>query len=637
MPSWTVARTRRFRTAIYVAVLGLVGAGLAVLMVPHRGPSTTDDFTGSAAESAASRGPLPVGGLQVSWDLPVGDFHAFAIDQATGSIGLTDFATGLDETARVQIVDADRGFVRWRRQVNADWLLNRDGTLSSTVDGTGFLAGRLYSGEAPVSAVRLADGRSLWQADPDTGWSPHLVGDVVVLQTDTVISALDAHSGAARWQWRSSGACGDRLHIDYGARPILVVNCTRTVHTVAASDGSTRWTWTTPDGCRVYDTAASEMFIGVVATCRPGEQRLYVLDGTSGAERWSRALPWDPDAADPADPTHGALKPSMATLDDDAVFEIRGDDVERFTALTGAKLPLDVGAGTFVGTAAGNLIYRSDDDGATLSAMDPQTGARAWRRPLPLTSVKNASNAHPVQHAVGDRLYLIGSVDGLWPSVLTLVDARTGDMTASAAAWVDADLVGVGPHGTVYAAYGPYDQRRLTAVRVTGQVTGYLGTAVRADDWPDACRLLSAARYRSAFGVAPVVRPIPLDAPGATLPKPSRCRYLPPSIEGTEVTVEVNWLSETADDAPDIASQQGMRGGATTAAVGEGRHTAWRWDETNTGVDRVPRIRLSFAVGRCVASVTTLGRRNVLPAIGGIVADNLADHAVSPGCAAPRR
>ncbi|MEV1110177.1 MULTISPECIES: hypothetical protein [unclassified Micromonospora] len=70
-----------------------------------------------------------------------------------------------------------------------------------------------------------------------------------------------------------------------------------------------------------------------------------------GGKRWNRALPWDPDAADPADPAHGALKPSMATLDGAAVFEIRSDDVERFTALTGAKLPLDVGAGTFVGTS----------------------------------------------------------------------------------------------------------------------------------------------------------------------------------------------------------------------------------------------------------------------------------------------
>jgi hypothetical protein len=643
-------RSRRFRAVIGVVAIGLVGAGLLTFVVEDREQPLVEGSTDGGAEQAATRDPLPVGGIQVSWELPTSEFYAYAMDHTTHSIALKDFAIGPNETARIEIIDAERGFVRWRRELDASWLVNADGTLTATTDGIGFIIGTSFTNPLPLSAVRLADGHPVWHAPPGMGWGPRMVGDVIVLHTDTVVSAIDARSGSQRWQWRSSDACGPGLDVDDGADATLVVKCGRTVHGVAVSDGSASWKWeTSSDGCLVHDTAASKRFVGVMVTCEPAEQRLHVLDSTTGVEKWKHAVPWNPDAADPADPSKGAARVSVAASGAEAILEIDSNGgVERFAASTGASVPSDRGHGSSIAVAAvaGNLIYRHEvnpyrdyEDISTVSAVDPQSGSTVWTRPLPLTSVDHAGDAFPVQHVAGDTLYLIGSVKGLWPAVIVLVDALTGDMTASATGWDDGELVGVAPNGMVYAAFRPHDhdESRLVAFRVTGHAPGYLGTTVRADDWPDACRLLSGAQYRSALGVVPAVKPVALSAPGAALPVPPQCRHLPPSIDGTEVTVEVSWLADNADAAIAAAARQSPLGrDGTTVSLGTARYQAWQWNETNTGVDLVPRTRLSFAVGRCVASVTTLGPKDAVVTIGGIVADNLANPAVSPGCAAQR-
>jgi hypothetical protein len=643
VPLWTALKTRRSRIVSGILVVALAGAGLLTLAVKDRRPPTQEGATDVGAAPTATRDPLPVGGLRVAWDLAVGEFHAYAMDRTSRSIALKDFAEGPNGITRLEVVDAERGFVRWRRELEGSWLVNSDGTLAATADGLGFIIGTSFTNPLPLSAVQLVDGHTVWRAPSDLGSSPRLVGDMIVLQTDTTVTALDARSGSQRWQWRSGDTCGDGLNIDYGAGTTVAVECGRTVSAVAASDGSVRWRWTTSDGCDVHDTAASDEAFGVVVTCEPAEQRVHVLDGSSGAEKWKRAVPWNPDAADPSDPGRGAAGASIVALDTEVTLEIHSDGgTERFAAVTGASLPPVEGRGFAVAATTENLIYRHEantyrdpNDTTTISAVDPKSGSTVWTRPLPLTSVAHAGEMHAVQYVANDTLFLLGSVDHLWPAVLVLVDARTGAMAASATGWDGGALVGVDDDGTVYVTTGSGDQGRLIALRATGHASGYLGTTTRVGEWPDACRLLSAAQYRSAFGAVPVVKPVPLNAPGAELPVPPRCQYLPPSIDGTELIIEVNWLAERVDEAPAVAAQQSLLGrDATTAAVGAARYKAWRWNETNTGVDHAPRLRLSFAVGRCVASVTTLGKRDALERVGGIVADNLADSAINPGCAA---
>jgi hypothetical protein len=638
-------KLRRVQVAISVAVVVLVGAGLLTAMLKDRGRVSARESGDGRGGSTGTQDPLPVGGLQAGWDLPVGDFYPYAMDRASHSIALIDFAIGPAETTRVEVVDAERGFVRWRREFNAKWLVNSDGSLSVTRKDLGFLVDEtspLYNG-SPVYAIRLSDGQIVWRAEPGIGWGPRLVGSSIVLHTATDVTALDAGSGSRSWKWSPSGTCEDGLDLDRGAGMTLVVKCGRTVYGVGLAGGSVKWKWSASDNCLVHQTATSERVVGVVVTCSPAEQQVYVLDRASGAEEWHRAVHWNPAAADPSDPSGGAANVSLATSSAGSVLELdTGSSIESFDALTGKRFPHVErrSAGKVVSAESGSLIYlheadhfRDPNDVTTVSSVDPRSGSTLWETPLPLASVSYSGETYSLQHGVGHTQYLVGSVEGLWPTVVVLINTRSGDMTASATGWSDSQLVGVGADGTIYVASRPYSNGTLHAFRVTGHASGYLGTRMRGTDWPDACRLFSAAQYRSEFSTEPTVKPVPLKAPGAALPTPSRCRYLPPSIEGTEVTVELNWLTDSAADAAVAAAQQSSLGRkASPATVGAARQRAWRWDETNVGVDRAPRTRLSFAVGRCVASVTALGPSQALERVGGMVADNLANPTVSPGC-----
>src|SRR5262249_30556095 len=100
---WTALKSRRFQVVIGVVVIGLVGAGLLIFVEgdreqpPEEGRPSAERSASRGTEPAAARDPLPAGGLQVSWDLPVGEFYAYAMDHATHSIALKDFAIGPDE------------------------------------------------------------------------------------------------------------------------------------------------------------------------------------------------------------------------------------------------------------------------------------------------------------------------------------------------------------------------------------------------------------------------------------------------------------------------------------------------------------------------------------------------------------
>jgi hypothetical protein len=81
----------------------------------------------------------PFIGTTVSWTLPIGEFSASAVDLRSHSIALLDYGVQQGEMNRVEVVDARRGFVRWRRQADASWLVQEDGKLAATPDGTAFL------------------------------------------------------------------------------------------------------------------------------------------------------------------------------------------------------------------------------------------------------------------------------------------------------------------------------------------------------------------------------------------------------------------------------------------------------------------------------------------------------------------
>jgi hypothetical protein len=99
------------------------------------------------------------------------------------------------------------------------------------------------------------------------------------------------------------------------------------------------------------------------------------------------------------------------------------------------------------------------------------------------------------------------------------------------------------------------------------------------------------------------------------------------------VTVDIAFLFDDPERAQRAVQEQDPFGrDPVPVTLGtESRH-GLRWDDTNTGVDLVPRIRISMAVGRCVANVETLGDSKPLLRLATTVAEALSDPSRSPGC-----
>ncbi|WP_176738286.1 PQQ-binding-like beta-propeller repeat protein [Micromonospora pallida] len=594
----------------------------------------------SGSRPSAARASLPKGGIVSPWELAVGSFSGTAIDEQSDSIALTNYGVGPNEPNQLQVVDLVRGTVRWAVTADVTWVTNPDGTLAATPDGLAFLTTDVLYGNDPVYGVQLSTGELVWRARPSSNSEPRLVGGLLMLETDAGVLALDAKTGAERWQWTADDDCGEYgpelNEMNSGG---ITAKCGGAIYHIKVADGTTAWRWSVRNGCIIRNESSAAGIVAAIVTCGD-DQALHVVDGDSGAQRWSRAIDWDKEGADPADPDQGAAGVAVVLAGDTPMVAALGPG-QVYAAFDGKPVPLPPGLVPVYYSGypgpAGLLLQRDDGRGLTLTVVDPAAGHVVWERALPFPAEHNPEGKGTYLYRfAGGVLYVVGVVPLLWPAVIALIDGQSGDMTLSAAGRGNVDLIGTGVDGTLYLTYGPYGQSRLTALRVTGSSSGFLGSQLGSDQWPDACRLLSAAQYRSAYpGVTPTLQPEALRLPGVELPAPPRCRYLPSAIDGTEVTVSVSWLADAADEARRVAEGQNPYGRDPVAvAVGKAKRPALQWDDTNTGVDLMERIRVSFAVGRCVANVETLGDSSPLVALAGSVADSLANPVVSPGCSA---
>jgi hypothetical protein len=614
--------------AIAASATALVLATILVIVVAGRQPGSSE------ANFEPSR--LPVGGVVASWELPIGEYSGTAMAQRSRNIALTDIGIGPDAINHVKVIDAATGRERWSTGTRAAWMTNADGTLTATDDGIGFLAASAYAGGVAVQAVRLSSGEVVWESQPGGGYGASAVDGLVLLQSDTGLSALDQGTGKERWQWTRDGGCGEYSpQLDTAAPGVLIVRCGEAVERLDLGSGASWWRWSAKEGCELRHEASSIQVVGVVVTCGQ-EQRVHAIDAATGKERWFRAIDWDPAAGDPADPEQGASSVTVIPAGRTSLVMtdglLSGPDGKP-VRLEKSQVPVTISGGA---GPDGLLLERAEGKGTTLTLVDLASGTPRWERALPFPTQHGHGGEQDGGYSLrteGTRYYLVGKIPGIWPGIIGLVDARSGDLTLSASGRGDVEVIDVGEDGTVYATFGPYGKSRLTALRVTGASSGFLGTIVGADRWPDACRLLPTDQYQATYpGVTPTIRPLWVQLPEVELPAPVRCGYVPSSIHGTEVTVSVGWLADDAVAAERAAEVQDPHGrDPVPLSVGRAKRPALRWDDTNTGVDPAKRIRVSFAVGRCVANVETLGDSGPLPKFAGTVADSLASNA---GCAA---
>ncbi|BBH70707.1 hypothetical protein ACTI_73920 [Actinoplanes sp. OR16] len=586
----------------------------------------------AVATAGPAPAPLPTGGLATDWEVPIGEFDDVALDEGSGSVTMlnSDFDGGLNE---MQVLATYRGTRRWGGKTDGVWVRHPDGRVASTGTGIAFLT----TDDFRIFAVRLSTGRLAWKSELGLGTATGLDGDLLVLNVpggDGAV-AVEAETGVKRWEWTPDGECVDaRTLFGDGA---LTADCGGVIVRVSLADGTVRWTRPAAAGCEVHDLIAGAGFAALTEICGKA-QRLVVLDGVTGAVRASRDVQGDPD-----EPENGlaylrkypAGKTALIGVSTEHGVLFRATDASLFP-LSGGQIPAEPDSGT---TPDGILLERENGGQVELSLVDPVTGGARWKRELPFagTRLSYGVDAGYQIRPDGGVLYLTGLVPTLWPGVVVLIDQRSGEMTMAATGRAGVKVAGVLADGSMLLQSGAYEKGRLARIRFTGGETGFLGTPADPGRWPDACALLSADDYQDAYpGVVAVAKGEPVGRRDAALPVPARCRFLPPSISGTEVTVAVGWMFPDAAEAEKAVELQDPYGrDPARATVGAAGRPALRWDDiSGDGSENGDHHRLSFAVGRCLASVSAIGDTTPLQRLADTVADRLADPDVAAGCSA---
>ncbi|MGH9314510.1 MAG: PQQ-binding-like beta-propeller repeat protein [Vicinamibacterales bacterium] len=254
-------------------------------------------------------------------------------------------------------------------------------------------------------ALALPSGLERWSVELVAAHRPALGAGMLFVPTATEIRALDAATGALRWQLR--------------AGPLAVAAIWRDGWLIAGTEAGELLAIRAADGSLVWRRQAGRL---AAAPSIDGDRLLLPLaDGrvalaalTTGEERWSRAL-------------GGAPGPALA--DDDRVFVgARDNHFYCLDARDGSLRWRWRTAADVVGLAAldAERVYFVSLDNV-LRALDRWNGAQRWRRPLPMRAFDGPLTA--------DGLIVVA---GLAAEVL-FFDARDG---APAGHWSAGEQLG---------------------------------------------------------------------------------------------------------------------------------------------------------------------------------------------------
>lgn len=475
----------------------------------------------------ADLGPPP-GPVTASWQLntPVGDSELPAYDRVAFTIvdGELVVVSGHGLTVR----DARTGRERWH-YYRAQWSL----------------LGWARTGQVLVAYLERTGHRG-----------------------NRLMVGLDAVSGTLLWRQRGDvPAAIERTTLRWpaGAGVVMVTEDGRhTLYGRSAVTGRRVWTKHLAHGCLLpeavpYASASSETVAAFSLDCG-ARDRTLTLDPRTGHTLFT------------TNASHAAVSVAgdvTALFDGTALYAYnrigreflvrRGDDVCRDMcpiAVTGGRL-----------LVAYDLARQPEDGTATrrLESVDIATGALAWRRDM---------SGYTALSVAGGEVYGLRSrlADPLLPAGIDVIDPETGEGTTVPAPLVTRPgLDGARPWlaaggGLLYVAVPtahprPFGGTKLVALRGGMRGAGPPELAgVPADNWPDACRLLT--KHDLPPGYTGDLSPARVD--GLSLPttctyRPQRPRHekRPPDGDGPErdasaLSVTVQWVASDPSTAASL-------------------------------------------------------------------------------------
>ncbi|MQA97385.1 MAG: PQQ-binding-like beta-propeller repeat protein [Streptosporangiales bacterium] len=577
---------RRLRTlaillALALAVTaGAVGVRRYVLDAEWwQADHTTTDVEPSPL---AEVGPPP-GPVTATWQIatpthsaPMGPLDEVAYGLADGQLAIVS-GRGLD------VRDARTGAERWH-YFRSGWTLTAWAATDREIIGHFRPSGS--PGRQVMAGFDADTGNKLWTiedespagADEGTLRWPAGAGTVVTTRDGRLLRGLESRTGRMTWQVRLPGGCVVR---DYGE---------------AASGGDA-------------ETAVFVLDCGRQAG-------IMALDPGTGRVRWERTSVNDVDGT-----TVRVSAGVTAVWDGYGLLVVNRSGRELLVRQGGITCadacPIAVAGGKVV------VAYRSVDSSAgdrpeeepILEAVT-EDGKPAWRR--------TAGGRYEALAAAGDRVYGLrrAVAEPLLPAAMDVVEPADGGTDTvplpfgyregffSVPPWLGA------AGGLLYVAYpvateGPLGGTRLVALRGAAGGPGPVelgGVLPRA--WPDACKLLNRTDLADLYGSHGYRKePSGTRVGDVRLPHPATCEYQPKRESAGSVSVSVDWVAGTPQEAQRLLSA--LRAGYPKAKplpnVADEAYDLGFSDESRVEL-RVGRTLVGVTVYRNAAAATRLAR-----------------------------
>jgi outer membrane protein assembly factor BamB len=388
--------------SVVVAFGGRQLAGLVNPPAPAEPRVSAGIVRGSSARTGVDPGPGPVGAPSVVWASATSEVSDVVVADGVVYTTLYDGTLGA--------FDAASGQERWRYDSGVRWVGNAPPLVAGGIVYAGLPDGYFY-------ALDAADGTVRWRIPLSGGFdtAPALVDDTVYVttgldQSGGAITALDAANGAIRWRVAVEGGrltaptvFDGMVVVGAGGTSISSTSafcCMLSTQVLAldAVTGAMRWQFET--GGDIYSApvaAGQTIYVG-------SGTRLWALAAADGHPRWQFRTPTNDPISGPPAVSGGRIFIAASNLTLYAL-DIR-TGTERWRYKTGEFNYSPVGP-----TVVGGTVY-IDTPFGDIFALDAATGAVFWQM-----TTQRAINAPPtvvngaIYLSLGDGIAVLASPD----------------------------------------------------------------------------------------------------------------------------------------------------------------------------------------------------------------------------------
>lgn len=272
------------------------------------------------------------------------------------------------------------------------WIFAEAGSyISPAIAGDRVFIRAEANNKGQIYALNLRNGQQLWSFTPrrisseETNYygghltSPVIVNDVVFIGAGKEVYALDAATGATRWEFSAQNYITSSVTVADGQ---VYITDFQYVYAIDQQKGTLRWSFP-------IETAFSFSAVAAAKTVLiTSGQKLVALDSATGILRWQLEIEGQTLIPAGADAKRAYVKSTETLL---ALDLATGKEIWRFHDLNYVSLPALAGQQVYIISGAGVDTI--------ISALDAENGSSVWKQP-----VKKLANTAPV--IAGGALYV---------------------------------------------------------------------------------------------------------------------------------------------------------------------------------------------------------------------------------------